>query len=186
MAKLIFSSITSLDGFIEDSDGRFEWGAPDDEVLSFIIELERPIGTYLYGRRMYETLVYWETAETIPDLSPSSRKFMETWKSADKIVYSTSLASASSARTDIRRRFDPEAIRALKSSTSSYLAVGGPHLAAQAFQAGLVDECQLFLVPTIVGGGKPALPSNVHLELELVDERRFASGVVYLNYRRRQ
>jgi dihydrofolate reductase len=185
MAKLIYSAITSLDGYIEDEDGVFEWAAPDEEVFRFVNALERPIGTYLYGRRMYETMVYWETAQDIPGLDPASREFMEIWQAADKIVYSTSLASASSGKTEIRRQFDPEAIRALKDSLSSDLTVGGSHLAAQTFQAGLVDECHLFLVPAIVGGGKAALPSDVRLDLELVDERRFSSGVVYLHYRLR-
>jgi dihydrofolate reductase len=184
-AKLIFSAITSLDGYIEDADGRFEWAAPDDEVLAFVNDLERPIGTYLYGRRMYETMVYWETAQSLPNLSSGSRDFMEIWQSADKIVYSSSLESVSSTRTQIRRQFDAEAVRELKSSLSSDLTVGGPHLAAQAFQAGLVDECQLFLTPTVVGDGKRALPAEVRLEFELVDERRFAGGVVFLNYRLR-
>jgi dihydrofolate reductase len=182
MAKLIFSAITSLDGYIEDTAGRFDWAAPDDETMRFLNELERPVGTYLYGRRMYETLVYWETAEIDQDESPSAWDWMQLWRAADKIVYSRSLESESSARTRIERTFQPDAVTALKGSLDRDLTIGGPALAAQAFAAGLVDRCQLFLTPVLVGGGKPALPANVRLDLELVDEHRFGNGTVFLDY----
>jgi dihydrofolate reductase len=185
MAKLIYSAITSLDGYVEDEAGTFDWAAPDDEVLCFLNELERPIGTYLYGRRMYETMVYWETAHTITEESPGDRAFMELWQAADKVVYSTSLDSVASARTRIERTFEPKVIRELKTSQERDLTVGGAHLAAQAFQAGLVDECQLYLTPILVGGGKSALPGHVRLQLQLFEERRFANGVVFLRYRLR-
>ena len=183
MAKLIYSAITSLDAFIEDEEGNFEWGAPDEEVHRFINDIERPVGTYLYGRRMYETMVYWETAHTVADLPPFVRDFTELWQAADKIVYSKSLETVSSAKTRLERGFDPRAISEMKTARERDITVGGPNLAAQAFKAGLVDECQLFLTPVVVGGGKPALPSNVRLELELFSERRFRSGVVFLHYR---
>ena len=183
MAKLIFSAITSLDGYMEDEDGKFDWGAPDEEVHAFVNDLERPVGTYLYGRRMYETMVYWETVQAVADEPPHVRDFAELWRAADKIVYSTSLETVSSARTRLERQFDPRVIQEMKSSEERDITVGGPNLAAQAFQAGLVDECQLFLTPIVVGGGKPALPDNVRLDLELLGERRFRSGVVFLRYR---
>jgi dihydrofolate reductase len=183
MAKLIFSAITSLDGYIEDEAGNFDWAAPDDEVHSFINDLERPIGTYLYGRRMYETMVYWETADVLRDQSPVAWDWMQLWRAADKVVYSRSLETASSARSRIERDFDPSAIRAMKNSLERDISIGGPELAAQAFRAGLVDQCQLFLTPVLVGGGKPALPTKVRLDLDLVTERRFDSGVVFLDYR---
>jgi dihydrofolate reductase len=183
MAKLIFSAITSLDGYIEDETGDFNWAAPDDAVLSFLNDLERPIGTYLYGRRMYDTMVSWETVEVVRDQSPVEWDWMQLWRAADKVVYSRSLDTASSARTRIERDFDPSAIRAMKNSLERDLSIGGPDLAAQAFAAGLVDRCQLFLTPVLVGGGKPALPKNVRLDLDLVTERRFANGVVFLDYR---
>ena len=183
MAKLIYSAITSLDGYVADEDGNFDWAAPDEEVFTFVNDLERPIGTYLYGRRMYEVMVYWETVPTTADQSPVERDFAELWQAADKIVYSTTLESVSSARTRIERAFDPEAVRQWKATAVRDLAVGGPDLAAQAIQAGLVDECHLFLTPIVVGGGKPALPNNVRLKLELLDERRFGNGVVHLHYR---
>jgi dihydrofolate reductase len=182
MAKLIYSAITSLDGYIEDETGNFAWAAPDDEVFRFVNDLERPIGTYLYGRRMYETMVYWETAEGVGDQSPVESEYTEIWRAADKIVYSNSLETVSSARTGIERSFDPDAIRSMKASRDSDITVGGAELAAQAFESGLIDECQLFLTPVIVGGGKPALPSNVRLELNLLGERRFNNGVVFLHY----
>lgn len=183
MAKLIFSAISSLDGFIEDAGGNFTWGAPDEEVLGFINELEAPIGTYLYGRRMYETMVYWETAQSLIDLDSGSQEFGEIWRAAQKIVYSRSLAMASSARTRIERVFDPTVIREMKSRHERDMTVAGPNLAKHAFRAGLVDECQLFLVPIVLGGGKPALPRDTRLDFELVSERRFRSGVVFLHYR---
>lgn len=183
MAKLIYSAITSLDWYVADEDGAFDWAAPDEELHAFVNDLERPVGTYLYGRRMYEVMRYWETAPTDPDQPPAFRDFAEIWKSAEKIVYSTSLETASSARTRLERRFDPGAVRRLKEAATQDITVGGPDLAGQAIRAGLVDEWQLFLTPVIVGGGNPALPDQVRQRLELVDERRFGSGVVHLRYR---
>lgn len=183
MAKLIFSAITSLDGYIEDEAGTFDWAAPDDEVHSFLNDLERPIGTYLYGRRMYETMVYWETADVLRDQSPVAWDWTQLWRAADKVVYSRSLETVSSASSRIERDFDPSAIRAMKNTLERDITIGGPDLAAQAFRAGLIDQCQLFLTPVLVGGGKPALPTKVRLDLDLVTERRFDSGVVFLDYR---
>jgi dihydrofolate reductase len=183
VAKLIYSAITSLDGYVEDEDGNFDWSAPDEEVHRFINDLERPVGTYLYGRRMYEVMVAWGTPHVLPDPSPAMQDFAEIWQAADKIVYSRTLESASSARTRVERDFDPEAVRAMKAAAGRDLSVGGPELAAQAFRAALVDECHLFLTPIVVGSGKRALPENVRLELELLDERRFGNGVVHLHYR---
>jgi dihydrofolate reductase len=184
MAKLIYSAIASLDGYVEDEDGNFDWAAPDDEVHTFVNDLERPVGTYLYGRRMYETMVYWETASGFAD-QPPMRDYAEIWRAADKVVYSKTLEAASSARTRIERDFDPEAVRRLKASAGSDISVGGPDLAAQAIRAGLVDEWHLFLTPIVVGGGKRSLPDDVRVKLELVDERRFGNGVVYVHYRTR-
>jgi len=184
MAKLIYSAIASLDGYVEDKQGNFDWGAPDDEVLAFINDLERPIGTYLYGRRMYETMVFWETAGTSGDQA-AARDFAEIWRAAEKIVYSRALQTPSSDRTRIERDFDPAAIRRLKESSAGDITIGGAELAGEAMAAGLVDECHLFLVPIIVGGGKRALPDDVRVPLELLAERRFRSGVVHLGYRLR-
>jgi dihydrofolate reductase len=183
MAKLIYSAITSLDGYVADEGGSFDWAAPDEEVHRFVNELERPIGTYLYGRRMYEVMAYWETAETAADQPTATQDFAAIWRAADKVVYSRTLGAASSARTQIDRDFDPEAVRQLKASAGADISVGGPELAAQAIRAGLVDEYHLFLTPIVVGGGNSALPEDVRLELELLDERRFAGGVVHLHYR---
>jgi dihydrofolate reductase len=183
MAKLIYSAIASLDGFTEDQSGNFDWAAPGAEVHEFINDLERPIGTFLYGRRMYETMAGWETDPTLAAESEVMADFAQIWQAADKIVFSRTLQTASTARTRIERDFDPEAVRRIKTSAGSDLTVGGPHLAAQAFRAGLVDECHLFLTPIVIGGGKRALADDVRLELELLDERRFGSGVVYLHYR---
>ncbi|TML97384.1 MAG: deaminase [Actinobacteria bacterium] len=185
MANLIYSTIASLDGYVADENGNFDWAAPDEEVHSFVNDLERPVGTYLYGRRMYEVMVFWETAHTLSDQSPVEQDFAQIWQAADKIVYSRTLETVSSARTRIERDFDPEAVRQLKAAAKRDITVGGPDLAAQAIKAGLVDEYQLFLTPNLVGGGKQSLPDNVRLELELLDERRFGSGVVYLHYRTR-
>jgi dihydrofolate reductase len=185
MAKLIYSAITSLDGYIADEDGNFDWAAPDEEVHTFVNDLERPVGTYLYGRRMYEVMTYWETAHTLADQPRYIRDFAEIWHAADKIVYSTTLEAVSSARTRIERDFDPEAVRQLKARAGRDITVGGSDLAAHAMRAGLVDECHLFVTPIVVGGGNPALPRNVRLELELLDERRFDNGVVHLHYRTR-
>ena len=185
MAKLIYSTIASLDGYIEDEDGNFDWSAPDEEVHTFVNDLERPVGTYLYGRRMYEVMVYWETAHLLADQPPYIQDFAEIWQAADKIVYSKTLEAVSSARTRIERAFDPEAVRKMKAAAGRDLTVGGPDLAAQAFKAGLVDELHLFVAPVAVGGGKQSLPNNVRLELELLDEHRFGSGMVHLRYRTR-
>lgn len=185
MAKLIFSAITSLDGYTEDEAGTFDWAAPDDAVLGFLNDLERPIGTYLYGRRMYETMVYWETADVLKEQSPVTWEWMQLWRAAEKVVYSRSLDTASSAKSRIERDFDPNAIQAMKNTLERDITIGGPDLAAQAFRAGLVDRCQLFLTPVLVGGGKPALPKNVRLDLDLVTEHRFGNGVVFLDYRLR-
>jgi dihydrofolate reductase len=183
MANLIYSAITSLDGYVADEDGNFDWAAPDEEVHGFVNELERQVSTYLYGRRIYETMVYWETAHTLPDQPRVVEDFAQIWQAADKIVYSRTLETVSSARTRIERDFDPEAVGQLKASAGRDLSVGGPDLAAQAIKAGLVDEYHLFLTPIVVGGGKPSLPDQVRVKLELLDERRFGSGVVHLHYR---
>jgi dihydrofolate reductase len=183
MANLIYTAIASVDGYIEDTDGNFDWAEPDDDVHAFINDLERPVGTYLYGRRMYETMAGWETDAGLAARSELMREFAQIWQAAEKIVYSGTLESASTGRTRIERKFDPEAVRKLKASEDSDLTVGGPELAAHAFRAGLVDECHLFFVPIAVGSGKSALPNDLRLELELLDERRFDSGMVHLRYR---
>ncbi len=183
MAKLIYSVIASLDGYIEDRDGRFDWAAPDEEVHAFVNELERPVGTYLYGRRMYETMVFWESQPSLAEQPSPGQDFAGIWQSAGKIVYSRTLETVASARTRIERDFDPEAVRRLKATAARDLTVGGAELAARAIEAGLVDEYQLFLVPVVVGGGKRALPhAIVRVNLELLDERRFSNGTVYLHY----
>ena len=182
MATLIYSAITSLDGYVADENGAFDWAAPDDEVHAFVNDLERPVGTYLYGRRMYEVMVFWETAHTLPEQSSAIQDFAAIWQMADKIVYSRTLEAVSSVRTRIERDFDPEAVRRMKTAAGSPISVGGPNLAAQALKAGLIDECHLFVAPIVVGGGTQALPNNVRLTLELLDERRFSSGVVHLHY----
>jgi dihydrofolate reductase len=182
MAMLIYSALASLDGYIEDESGRFDWAAPDADVHAFANDLERPIGTHLYGRRMYETMVFWETAHDLPDPPAYILEFAEIWRAADKVVYSKTLEEASSARTRIERDFDPEVVRELKAAAERDLSVGGAELAAQALRAGLVDELQLFVVPVVVGGGKKALPDGVRAQLELLDERRFAGGTVFLRY----
>ena len=183
MAKLIYSAIISLDGYVADVDGNFDWAAPDEEVHAFVNDLERPVGTYLYGRRMYEVMVGWETAHTGADQPPVMQDFAEIWQAADKIVYSRTLEMVSSARTRIERDFDPDAVRQMKVSARRDITVGGPDLAAQAIKAGLVDECHLFVTPIVVGGGTHSLPNNVLQTLELLDERRFGNGVVHLHYR---
>ena len=186
MANLIYSAITSLDGYIEDAQGTFEWAAPDEDVHAFVNDLERPVGTYLYGRRMYETMVFWESPPELTARPPFVQDFAGIWQRADKIVYSKTLQTVTSAKTVIEREFDPEAIRQLKTMAGADLSIGGAALAAQAIKAGLVDEYQLFLVPVVVGGGKRSLPgSNVRVNLELLDERRFRNGTVYLHYRTR-
>jgi dihydrofolate reductase len=178
MAKLSYTAISSLDGFVADDDGKFDWAKPDAEVHAFVNDLERPAGTHLYGRRLYEVLVVWETIDQDRDQPPFILNFAQIWQEADKIVYSRTLESVSSARTRIERRFDPQAVRRMKTQAERDISVGGPDLAAQALEAGLVDECHLFVTPIVVGGGKRSLPSNVRLELELLDERRFEGGVV--------
>ena len=180
MASLIYTAIASLDGYVEDEHGKFDWAAPDEEVHAFVNDLERPFGTHLYGRRMYETMVYWETDD---DEAPVARDYAESWRAAEKVVYSRTLQTVSSERTRIEREFDAAAIKRLKESSRSDISIGGAELAGQAIAEGLVDECHLLLVPVLVGGGKRALPAGVHAELELLDERRFRSGFVYLRYR---
>jgi dihydrofolate reductase len=185
MAKLFYSSIMSLDGYVADKDGKFDWAAPDEEVHTYINDLERPIGTHLYGRRMYETMVVWETMPAEPEEPPVTLDYAAIWRAADKIVYSTTLATVSSARTRIEREFDVDAVRSMKVSATRDLSIGGPGLAAQAILAGLVDEYDLFVTPVLVGGGTRALPNEVRLDLELREERRFGNGVVHLHYRTR-
>ncbi len=183
MAKLIYSAIASADGYVEDATGAFDWAAPEEELMCFVNDLERPVGTYLYGRRMYETMLYWETAHTVLGQPASVRDFTSIWQAAQKIVFSKTIESVPSVRTRIERNFDPDAVRQLKSATEQDITVGGADLAGQAIKAGLVDELQLFLVPVIVGGGKQALPGGVRSDLELLDTRRFECGAVYLRYR---
>ncbi len=183
MATLIYSAIASLDGYVADEDGNFDWAQPDEEVHAFINDLVRPVGTYLYGRRMYETMAAWETDATLAAQSDVIRDFAQIWQAADKVVYSRTLKEESTARTRIEREFDPEAVRDMKASAGADLTVGGPGLAAHAFRAGLVDECNLFLAPIVVGGGNQSLPDHVRLELDLLDERRFRGGMVHLHYR---
>lgn len=183
VAQLVYSFIASLDGYVEDAGGRFDWAAPSEEAHAFINELEAPVGTYLYGRRMYETMIVWETDATLAQHSPATRDFAEIWQAADKIVYTSTLAEVPTRRTRIERRFDADEVRALKAAAGSDLAIGGAELAGHALAEGVVDECQAFLAPVVVGGGKRALPDRVPLDLELTDERRFESGMVYLRYR---
>jgi dihydrofolate reductase len=182
VAKLIYSAIMSLDGYIADDDGNFDWAAPDEEVHSFVNELERSVGTYLYGRRMYEMMLFWETDEADIGQPPVVQDFAQMWRAADKVVYSTTLTAASSARTRVERHFEPESVRALKASAAGDLGIGGADLAGQVITAGLVDEYQLFAVPVLVGGGTRALPDHVRVDLELQDFRRFANGFVFSRY----
>jgi len=183
MAKLIYSTIATLDGYVADADGNFDWGAPDEGVHAFVNDLERPIGTYLYGRRMYEVLVAWASDDILAgDPPPIIRDYAPIWRAADKIVYSTTLQTASSPKTRIERVFDPDEVRRIKDATSSDLSVGGPGLVGQALGAGLVDECHFIVAPVVVGGGTRALPDDVRLQLELLDERSFANGMVHLHY----
>jgi dihydrofolate reductase len=223
MAKLVYSAIASLDGYVADEDGNFDWAVPDEEVHAFINDLARPlqrfalllarfpvaayflprstsartqvcplccgsnvlqtaVGINLYGRRMYEVMVFWETAHSLPDQPPVMLDFAQIWPAADKIVYSKTLQAVSTAKTRIERDFDPEAVRQMKAQAGRDISVGGPELAAQAFKARLIDECYLFVAPMVVGGGKRSLPDNVRLKLELLDERRFDNGMVYLHY----
>jgi dihydrofolate reductase len=184
MATLIYSAITSLDGYVADEDGNFDWAEPDEEVHTFTNDLERPVGTYLYGRRLYEVMLAWETLP-LAHQPPFIKDFAEIWRAADKIVYSTTVETVASARTRIERDFDPEAVRQMKATAGRDISVGGPDLAAQAIKAGLVDEHHLFVAPIVVGGGKRSLPNDVRLKLELLDERRFGNGMVHLHYRSR-
>jgi len=183
MAKLIYVANVSLDGYIEDADGSFEWTAPSDEFFIFITDLVRPVGTYLYGRRLYETMAVWETQPALAAESELRADFANLWCAADKVVYSTTLPVVSTTNTRLEHRFDPDSVRDMKASAASDLTVGGAALAAHAFNAGLVDECQLFVHPVLVGAGKPAFPTNTRIQLELLEEHRFGDGVVNLRYR---
>jgi dihydrofolate reductase len=183
MAELIYISNVSLDGYIEDEQGSFDWTEPDDEVFAFITDLVRSVGTYLYGRRLYETMAVWETDPALAAQSELMADFANVWQAADKVVYSTTLEAVSTAKTRLERSFTPDSVRNIKASATSDLTVGGSNFAAHAFKAGLVDECQLFIHPVLVGRGKAALPSDTRAELELLDEHRFSSGVLYLRYR---
>jgi dihydrofolate reductase len=183
MAKLIYVANVSLDGYIEDAQGSFEWTALSDEVFTFITDLVRPVGAYLYGRRMYETMAVWETQPDLAAQSELMAGFANVWQGADKVVYSTTLPVVSTGNTRLERRFDPDSVRDMKTSVARDLTVGGPTLASHAFNAGLVDECQLFVYPVLVGEGKPAFPSDARIQLELLEERRFGNGVVNLHYR---
>jgi dihydrofolate reductase len=181
MAQLIYSAIASLDGFIEDADGNFDWAAPDEEVHAFVNDLERPVGTYLYGRRMYETMAVWDTMplEGEPDVM---RDFAEIWRAADKVVYSRTLADVSTRRTRLEPVLDMDAVRAMKRDSARDIGIGGPELAGQALAAGIVDELHLFLTPVLVGVGKHSLPPTAKLSLDLLDQRRFRNGTVFLRY----
>jgi dihydrofolate reductase len=182
VARLIYSTIASLDGYVADEDGNFGWAAPDEEVHAFVNELERPVGTYLYGRRMYETMVFWETVDTGPGQEQVMRDFAEIWRAADKIVYSRTLEEVSSARTRLEPEFDPDSVRQLVASASRDVAIGGAELAARAFGAGLVDELQVFFAPVVVGAGKRSLSAGAFARLDLLAQRRFDSGFAYLRY----
>ena len=181
MAQLIYSAIMSLDGYTADKDGHFEWSAPDEEVHAFINDLERDVGTYLLGRRMYEVMSVWETMGT-PDDHPVIEDYARIWQGADKVVYSASLETAATSRTRLERQFRPEAVQELKTAAERNISIGGPTLAAHALKAGLVDECQLFITPVAVGGGLRFLPDGLEARLELLEQRRFGNGVVYLRY----
>jgi len=182
MGRLVYSAICSLDGYTVDTAGGFGWAMPDEEVHAFVNDLERPVGTYLYGRRMYQTMAAWQTMGG-PDESPIENDYAEIWRAAEKVVYSTTLDAVGTPRTRLERTFDPEAVRQLKAAATSDLSIGGPGLAAHAIRAGLVDDVHLFLNPVVVGGGTRALPDGVRLDLELVAERRFGNGVVHLHHR---
>ena len=183
MARLLYMAITSLDGYVADEKGSYDWAMPDDEVFGFVNDFERPVGTYLYGRRLYQEMTGWETAHANAGQSSLMLDFARIWQAADKIVYSRSLETVSTARTRIERNFDPESVRQMKALAARDLTVGGAALAAEAIKAGLVDECHLIITPVVVGGGKKSLPGDVRLQLQLLDERRFSSGVVHLRYR---
>jgi dihydrofolate reductase len=186
MANLIYVANTSLDGYTEDEDGKFDWTVPSEDYFRFVTNLVRATHTHLYGRRMYQAMMVWETDPNLAAQSPLMRDFAEVWQAANKIVYSRTLETISTRNTQLERTFDPEAIRHLKSASEHDILIEGPELAAHAFRAGLIDECHLFLIPILVGGGKSALPDNLRLELELMEERRFSNGTVFLRYRTRQ
>ena len=183
MSKLIYIANVSLDSYIEDAHGNFDWTAPSDEVFAFITDLVRSVGTHLYGRRMYETMAVWETDPALSAQSELMSDFANVWQAGKKVVYSTTLDAAPTANTTLERNFDPDSVRDVKAAATSDLIVGGPNLAAHAFKAGLVDECHLFIHPILVGGGKPSLPRDTRANLELLDERRFGNGLVYVRYR---
>ena len=183
MAKLIYSSLVSLDGYIADEQGSFGWAVPDEEVLVFLNDLEPSVGTYLYGRRMYEMMTGWETDPSAAAQSAASGDFARIWQAADKIVYSTTLSSVSTARTRLERSFDVDAVRALKEAAAQDLNVSGPGLAAHALRVGLVDECNVVIAPVVVGGGKQLFPDHLRVDLELLEQRRFGNGMAYLRYR---
>jgi dihydrofolate reductase len=183
MVRLLYMTIMSLDGYVADEAGNFDWAMPDDEVFGFVNDFERPVGTYLYGRRLYQDMTGWETMDAGPGLSPLVLDFARIWQAADKVVYSRSLEAVSTRRTRLERDFDPGSVRQMKASAGRDITVGGPVLAAEAIRAGLVDEIHLIICPVLVGGGKKALPGDVRLRLDLLDERRFGSGVVHLHYR---
>ena len=185
MAKLIYFMPTSLDGFIAGETDSMDWSVPDEEIYAFINDLHRPIGTYLYGRKNYETMAGWETPDVIPGGTPAMMDFAQIWQAADKIVYSKSLETVSTPKTRLEREFEPQVVRSLKAQLPHDISVAGPNLAAQAIRAGLVDEIYLLVVPMILGGGKRVLPSSVDVKLDLLDERRFGNGWVYLRYRTR-
>ena len=182
MGRLTYAALTSIDGFIEDSDGRFDWAAPDAEVHSYINDLERPIGTHLYGRRMYETMAVWENVGDGPDVHPAEADYGRMWRALDKVVYSSTLGAVTTARTRLERVFDASAVREMKQEVDHDISISGPGLAAHAFAAGLIDEVHLFVFPVVVGGGKPALPRGARLDLRLVEDRRFGNGAVHLRY----
>ncbi len=186
MANLIYGVIASFDGYIEDQDGSFDWAVPDARVHRFVNEIERPVGTYLYGRRMYEVMVAWESDELFADGPAHEREYADIWRAADKIVYSRSLTAVSSARTSLQREFDLEAVRQMKASAERDIGIAGPELAAHAIRADLVDEYYFLIAPVVVGSGKPAFPADARVELELTEERRFDNGMVYLRYRTRR
>jgi dihydrofolate reductase len=183
MGALIYLTNVSLDGYIEDEHGSFDWTEPDDEVFAFITDLVRPVSTYVYGRRLYETMAVWETDPALAAGSELSADFARVWQAADKVVYSSTLEAAATANTRLERGFDAESLRALKAEAAGDLTIGGANLATHAFAAGLVDECHLLIRPVLVGGGKPGLPSGIRADLELLDARQLGNSVVYLRHR---
>ena len=185
MAKLTYTALTSLDGYIEDEEGGFGWAEPDAELHAFVNDLEAPIGTHLYGRRMYETMAIWQEVGAGPDVPAAEVAFAGLWRDLDKVVYSTTLEKVWTPRTRLERDFDTQAVRRLKEAADRDISVSGPGLAQHAFRAGLVDDVHLFVFPVAVGGGKPALPRSLRIDLELLDERRFGNGVVHLHHRTR-